>query len=350
MAVVFNKLRIKRKSSSPTAFVTSSNFEDNYNALHKIYVDYFNEYLKYKGDNPFLPDTIVYQKYDNVIIDAIKKHISVIEIDMNEAIIHTLKILAPIIYDKWIEYSKGRKFTDKADKYSSLMIFLRDEIFKGNRDEYSDFIHKLNIAQKMFTILYAYSKYPIFEILELKKDSILFISDASYLRKKNRFQRLYSDEQLYTTLKDRYGLTDKNFKMNEYVRYIRYDQTTFLQPRVDLESLIIKGKHKYLGTVFRLFIASVLTLNDIVKELNKLELIFRNEYNYLELYKNEIFEILGDIDEDKLYDIETDSYISWNKFINKPRAYFTSYPIGLLYSKFVTPFIALQKIRTAGGV
>jgi len=314
-----------------TLSIGLKNFEQKYFELTQLYSKTFSEFFKYKGDNPYLIDTIVYQKYDNVIINTENKAIDIIEIDMNSALEFILKNYTSDIYNLWQQENGKKSYKNKQDKYRDLMIFLRDRIF-NNSLEYTTFNTKINRMQKMLTLLYVYSKYPIYEILELKKDSVIILTEKI----KNTYK--YYDKEILYTLKKQFTLTDKNFKTLKYCKYIRYDKTSIFQHKTE-KVLFIKGKHKYLGSLFRLFILGDLNYSDIVRELNKLELIFKNDYRFLELYKDEIFDVLGDIDENKLYDVYTDKYISWGQFVNKPRDYFVKYPISRLYEKFVIPFL-----------
>jgi len=347
--------------------------ESKYSKLFNLYSNIFSNYY-YKpihtNNNPFNPDTITYIKYNAVIFNFkrdyskpinnntnlryiklfnqllkkskiekinnsnrnnIKKERFIIaEVDLKQAIVYAIKIFAPDIYNQWKQDDSFYE-SDKTVRYIGLMKLLKQII--PNENEYSEFIHKLNTIQKMLTMLYIYSKYPVYELLEIKKDGAVFLTLYEYTQNKNQFINF----ELFKTLNKEFYITTNNFNQNLYTQYIRYDNSSFFE-LLNEQVLIVKGKHKYIGQLFKDYITQYIDKQRLIQELTKLEHILNNEYQFLELYKEEIFYCLGSLEDNKLYDIETDKYITWQQFLNKPRIYFSEYPIYKLYEKFILPF------------
>jgi hypothetical protein len=128
-----------------------------------------------------------------------------------------------------------------------------------------DNIPELNDYCKYFIFLKIFNNYDNINILEYKKDSLLFSGEISVKPKYDYIENYFEDQEI-------------EFKLNNIKKYIRFSKTSVYQNDNIID---VKGKYKDPPVFLKT------SITDIINE-NK---IFDNDFlnNILKFYKNELY-------------------------------------------------------------
>ncbi len=189
---------------------------------------------------------------------------------------------------------KMNSFTDKRER----LIFIATTLKETGKD----YLNQLNLICKMTvlgTIIELLQKDDQVLVLELKKDGILFTCSAESLDKLKTFLPLINQQRFvntdYLRAYQHYPFTkfiidnDFNFHLEEYQVYYRCNKTSVYLNNTG-DSLIVKGKYKYMPDKVRDIVLKLLNMTQI--DLKKI----REKYtrNYFDICKknglNEILE------------------------------------------------------------
>lgn len=232
----------------------------------------------------------IYEKFSYYYAEELKTSILIsncLDIDIISAYPNICKLIYYKKFPKFIDQIQQK--IQKKERNIFIATFLAEQ---GQNDNF-DYLHELNIYCKIFVLSYIYNNYKNIEILEYKKDGVLFTSTIK------QFYEINQDLNIF------FKKNNISFHIKNIDLYAYYNKTSIY---VINKKIFFKGKLKepssfLYDNIFNLIIKKEIYNNDFLDNIKQL-------YSPLFLkilYKNNMFHLIH-----KYYSFQKNKFLTFS--------------------------------------